>query len=130
MALLRPVFENPGYRVQQFLRLAFAHKRGSIRSCIFRQPDESIAEELRAHEPQRSVQFVIPDSVPASGDSRLLRIVMENLMRNAWKYTSKHPSARIEFGYDAAHGFYYVRDKGAGFDQAEAQAFSTLPAAA
>lgn len=81
----------------------------------------SIAQELHAHEPQRKVQFVIPESVPAAGDSRLLRIAMENLMRNAWKYTSKHVTARIEFGYEAARGTYYVRDDGAGFNPANAE---------
>ncbi|HEX5435433.1 MAG TPA: ATP-binding protein [Candidatus Angelobacter sp.] len=80
----------------------------------------SIAQELQSHDPQRKVQFVIPESLGVSGDSRLLRIAMENLLRNAWKYTSKHPTARIEFGYDAAHGSYYVRDNGAGFNQEEA----------
>jgi len=46
---------------------------------------------------------------------------MENLMRNAWKYTSKHATARIEFGYDAVRGSYYIRDDGAGFNQANAE---------
>lgn len=79
----------------------------------------SIANELEAREPQRKVQFVIPDSAMADGDSRLLRIAMENLLRNAWKYTSAHRTARIEFGCDAERGIYYVRDDGAGFDQAQ-----------
>ena len=81
----------------------------------------SIAEDLQSHEPQRAVRFVIPESVPASGDSRLLRIALDNLMRNAWKYTSKHATARIEFGYDATRGAYYVRDDGAGFNPASAE---------
>lgn len=81
----------------------------------------SIAQELQSHDQQRKVQFVIPESLVAEGDSRLLRIAMENLMRNAWKYTSKHATARIEFGYDAARGSYYVRDDGAGFNQANAE---------
>jgi signal transduction histidine kinase len=80
----------------------------------------SIAQELQSHEPQRKVQFVIPESLVALGDSRLLRIAMENMLRNAWKYTSGHATARIEFGYDDASAAYYVCDDGAGFNQAEA----------
>lgn len=80
----------------------------------------SIASELETREPQRKVQFVIQECALAEGDSRLLRIALENLLRNAWKYTSAHATARIEFGCDAARGIYYVRDDGAGFDQAQA----------
>ena len=69
-------------------------------------------------EPARDVEFLIAREVKAQGDTRLLRIVMENLLRNAWKFTGKHPTARIEFGTQADNGkaIYYVRDDGAGFD--------------
>jgi signal transduction histidine kinase len=80
----------------------------------------SIAKELESREPQRKVEFVIPESALADGDSRLLRIALENLLRNSWKYTSGHATARIEFGCDSARGIYFVRDDGAGFDQAQA----------
>jgi light-regulated signal transduction histidine kinase (bacteriophytochrome) len=54
------------------------------------------------------------------GDGRLLRIVLDNLINNAVKYTSNHPSARIEFGALSQEGkpVYFVRDDGAGFDMA------------
>jgi signal transduction histidine kinase len=54
------------------------------------------------------------------GDPRLLRIVLENLMRNSWKYTSQHETAHIEFGCEHRLGraVFYVRDDGAGFDPA------------
>jgi PAS domain S-box-containing protein len=83
----------------------------------------SVAADLRALEPQRAVEFVIQDGVIAHGDARLLRAVLENLLGNAWKYTSRHPHARIEFGSEQrADGarVYYVRDDGAGFDMAHA----------
>jgi light-regulated signal transduction histidine kinase (bacteriophytochrome) len=53
----------------------------------------------------------------------LLRIVVDNLLNNAWKYTSKHPRARIEFGKSHADGsaVYFVKDDGAGFDPAYSQ---------
>jgi light-regulated signal transduction histidine kinase (bacteriophytochrome) len=52
------------------------------------------------------------------GDPRLLQIVVENLLRNSWKYTSRHERARIEFGTKNSDGkvIYFVRDDGAGFD--------------
>ena len=52
------------------------------------------------------------------GDPRLLRVALENLLRNAWKYTSRHDHARIEFGRSKQNGksIFYVRDDGAGFD--------------
>ena len=57
-----------------------------------------IASELRQDDPGRHVEFIIPDGILASGDPGMLRIVMENLMGNAWKFTSLVDLARIEFG--------------------------------
>ncbi len=79
---------------------------------------KSIADDLRKEDPQRSVEFSIAEGLEAEADSRLLRVVMENLLSNAWKYTSAHDRARIEFGQVEHNGrpAYYVRDDGAGFD--------------
>lgn len=81
---------------------------------------EAIAAELRQAEPQRSVELVIAPGLRAQGDERLLRLVLENLLRNAWKFTSKQPAARIEFGYNPEPPAFFVRDNGAGFDMAYA----------
>lgn len=83
-----------------------------------------IAAELHERDPSRDVEIVIPDELPAHGDVQLLRIVLENLLQNAWKFTSKKPRARIEIGArDLADGRteYFVRDDGAGFDMANVQ---------
>jgi len=79
---------------------------------------KSIARELQEAEPGRQVEFVIESGLKAMGDSQLLRAAMENLLRNSWKYTSGHPSARIEFGKNELNGKcpFFVRDDGAGFD--------------
>jgi len=81
---------------------------------------ENIVAELKERQPNRDVKFIIAPNVKAYGDSHLLRIVLENLFNNAWKFTSKHKSAVIEFGvkeYDSKR-VYFVRDDGAGFDMA------------
>ena len=78
----------------------------------------SIAADLKKTEPGRQVAFAIADGVVANGDAHLLRVALENLLGNAWKFTSKHPRTRIEFGVSRQNGTlaYYVRDDGAGFD--------------
>jgi light-regulated signal transduction histidine kinase (bacteriophytochrome) len=81
-----------------------------------------IAAELKQSQPERQVTFVIAEGLHAQGDPQLLHIVLDNLLRNAWKYTSKHRTAKIEFGRTHRDGqnVYFVRDDGAGFDMAHA----------
>jgi PAS domain S-box-containing protein len=82
-----------------------------------------IASELRQTHPGRRVEFVIADGITAGGDESLLQTVLENLLGNAWKFTSLRSDARIEFGAapqpDGSRA-YYVKDNGAGFTMAYA----------
>jgi two-component system sensor histidine kinase/response regulator len=82
----------------------------------------AIAAELREGDPERQVDWAIQPDVTVRGDARLLRIALENLMRNAWKFTNKQARARIEFGrrVDDTETVYFVRDDGVGFDLAYA----------
>ncbi len=82
----------------------------------------NIAEELQQADPERKVEFDIAPDLKATGDPELLRVVLQNLMNNAWKFTSKKASARIEVGMQNEKGerVFYVRDNGAGFDMAYA----------
>jgi len=79
-----------------------------------------IAQKLEENEPERTVKFSIEDDVTAMGDERLLRIALQNLFDNAWKFTSKQENAEISFGQiqDGEKTEYFVRDNGAGFDMA------------
>lgn len=79
----------------------------------------SIFEDLRYGDPKRNVSTFVDEHIPAMGDSRLLTIVMTNLLSNAWKYTAKTEIPRIEFWSEKRDGqqVFMVRDNGSGFDQ-------------
>jgi signal transduction histidine kinase len=79
---------------------------------------KSIADELHKENPDRRVEFWIAEGLAANADARLLKVVIENLLNNAWKYTSAHDRARIEVGQVKHNGrlTYFVRDDGVGFD--------------
>jgi light-regulated signal transduction histidine kinase (bacteriophytochrome) len=93
------------------------------RSELARQPVdlsamvEEIAGELRKNDPGRVVDFVIQPGLNAVGDQRLLRVALDNLVRNAWKFTGKKSPARIEFGQiQEPEPAFFVKDNGAGFN--------------
>ena len=79
---------------------------------------QSIASELVNTQPYRNVAFIITPDLMVQADRNLMMIALENLMENAWKFTSKHPTAKIEVGAAIRKGqkVYFVRDDGDGFD--------------
>ncbi len=82
-----------------------------------------VAQACREREPDRQVQMHIQEDLRADGDPLLLSVVMDNLLGNAWKFTSQQVEARIDVGCEAgADGetVYFVKDNGAGFDMAYA----------
>jgi PAS domain S-box len=74
-------------------------------------------------EPRRVIELAIAPGVHAQADPRLMHIVLQNLLHNAWKFTGRSAAARIEFGEIAVEGerVFFVRDNGAGFDPAHAK---------
>ena len=73
-----------------------------------------ILAELAERDPERRVESIVAEDLVATADARLVAVVLENLLGNAWKFTAKQPAARVEVGKD--DGAFYVRDNGAGFD--------------
>lgn len=77
-----------------------------------------IVDALRADNPGRHVELMVQSGIQVIADEGLISIVLENLIRNAWKYTSKREEARIEFGMrqEPQGAVYFIRDNGVGFD--------------
>ena len=101
--------------------LQFAH---ASRSELRRRPvdlsalAQEVVRDLQQAAPERPVQFLCAPGLSISGDVRLLRVVLVNLLGNAWKYTGKAAEPRVEFGRQDGDGetSFFIRDNGAGFD--------------
>jgi signal transduction histidine kinase len=115
--------QEAGTRMAQLIEDLLTLAR-STRGELTRQPLDlsglvrDVERQLRASNPSRQVDFVVADGVHVYADPRLLRAALENLLGNAWKFTSKQAAARIEFGASEERGgpAYFIRDNGAGFD--------------
>lgn len=83
---------------------------------------ESVVGELQLTEPARRVEVTIEPGLQTEGDPDLLRVVLVNLLSNAWKFTGRQPAARIEMGAwgNGGERAFFVRDNGVGFDMAYA----------
>lgn len=121
------IIRDSGARMAQLVEDLLKLSR-ITRSELARQPVDlsnivrEVAQGLSSTEPARQVSFIVQEGVRAEADPRLLRVALENLLGNAWKFTSKRTAARIEFGVDVGQegSIFFVRDNGAGFDMAYA----------
>lgn len=87
-------------------------------SALARSVKDGLLQALAQQKTDRKVTFTIEDGLVVDGDESLLRMVLENLLGNAWKYSSRQAEASIEFGSETVEGetIYFVRDDGVGFD--------------
>ncbi|MEP6574517.1 MAG: response regulator [Gemmatimonadota bacterium] len=110
-------------RIDDILMLSKVTRAGmNVGSVDLSAFARAIFTELAASDPSREVECVVAPGAVVHGDDRLLRIVLENLLQNAWKFTAERKSARIEFGFDdlGKGRRFFIRDDGAGFDMAHA----------
>jgi light-regulated signal transduction histidine kinase (bacteriophytochrome) len=118
---IRAATQRMGLLIDDLLNLSRVSRAEMRRERInFSALARSIATELQKTQGERGVECRIEDGMEVIGDPHLLRVVLENLLGNAWKFTSKRASAQIEVGRTNHNGTqaFYVRDNGAGFDPA------------
>jgi len=120
---LRTGAEKMQQIINALLKLARFSRSDILRSKVYLTAfaKADAAELIRSH-PNRRVEFVIAEEVTADGDPVLLRIVIQNLMENAFKFTGKRAIAKIEFGVKQLNeeGVYFVKDDGEGFNMEHA----------
>ena len=116
---IRSSTKQMGLLIEGLLNLARVSRRPlELRPVDLSQLAKDVVNELRQRDPDRAVEVSVWDGMRAEGDPHLLHAVLENLVGNAWKFTSKQDKPRVEIGAlkDRGHTTYYVRDNGAGFD--------------
>jgi light-regulated signal transduction histidine kinase (bacteriophytochrome) len=118
---VRKATQNMGFLIDDMLKLSrvtqaeFKHEAIDLSVMV-----RAIAEELQKNNPDRSVDMTVQDGIIVQGDPYIMKIVIENLMGNAWKFTGNVRYPRIEFGTTVRDGntACFIRDNGAGFDMA------------
>ncbi|MBX3170533.1 MAG: response regulator [Candidatus Eremiobacteraeota bacterium] len=95
-----------------------------LRKCDLSDLCRQIVDDLRAAHPERHVEVIVENSLETVADLRMLKILLENLIGNAWKFTSRNPAARIEISSPSPE-LFLIRDNGAGFDLQSAEKLFT-----
>lgn len=115
---IRAAAQRMGQLIDDLLQLSRISRADVKRMSVdLSEMASEILAEARGGDPDRKVETVVTPGMIVQADSRLLRIALENLLRNAWKFTGKRPDARIEVGVKPEREpVYFVRDNGAGFD--------------
>jgi len=117
---VRHAAQRMGHLIDDILELSRV-ARAEIRSAEVDLASEAqhILGRLHEDEPDREVKITVPKTLKAWGDPSLIRVTLENLLGNAWKYSAHSDASHIEFGVERLNGepVYYVKDNGVGFDE-------------
>lgn len=120
---VRKASQTMGHLIDDILRLSRASRTEmAITDVDLSRLAVETMDTLRKEAPDRRAEISVADGLVVRGDERLLRVVIENLLGNAWKFTRNREIARIEFGvmHQGGERVFFVRDNGAGFDMAYA----------
>lgn len=120
---IRAAAQRMGRLIDSLLQLSRLSRRAlHLVAVNLSQIARAVVQDLQRRAQERDVSIVIMDDVILNGDADMMRIVLENLLENAWKFTSRKAHATIEFGAEIRDGktVCFVRDDGAGFDMAYA----------
>jgi light-regulated signal transduction histidine kinase (bacteriophytochrome) len=120
---IRAAAERMGALIDDLLGLARVSRADMHREPVdLGARAERVVAALRENDPGRSVEVRIAPDLETRADPRLMRVVLDNLIGNAWKFTREEPRSVVEVGAEGSNGDrrFYVRDNGAGFDMAYA----------
>jgi PAS domain S-box-containing protein len=126
LSRVRRAAQRLGTLINHMLELSLlTRKEMRSETLNLTQIGREIIDDLRRSDPERTVEVVVGADCAIRGDPQMLRVLLENLLHNAWKYTNKVAAARIEFGGESAAAVnhacqFFVRDNGVGFDMAYA----------
>ncbi|MFZ2491879.1 MAG: PAS domain S-box protein [Thermoanaerobaculia bacterium] len=123
LSRIRAAAQRMGQLIEDLLKLSRVGRADLSRERVdLTALARDVAGELRQREPDRVVELVVAEGLTAHADHRLLRVVVENLLGNAWKFTGKRERAHVTMGAEQVNGRLacYIRDNGAGFDPAYA----------
>jgi light-regulated signal transduction histidine kinase (bacteriophytochrome) len=119
---IRSATQRMGQLIDDLLTLSRVTRSDMHKESVnLSQLASRICTDLQHADPERQVEFEIQPGLVTYGDPRLLHVLLDNLLNNAWKFTSKHLQATIEFGAITQENgipVYFVRDNGVGFDMA------------
>ena len=124
LLLVRASAQRMGELIDDLLLLSRVGRAGLVRNRVDLSSIARVAaEELQRKDPDRQVTICIEEPLPVEADDGLMRVLLENLLGNAWKFTANVPAARIEVSTEQQEGgtVYFVRDNGAGFDMSYAE---------
>jgi signal transduction histidine kinase len=121
---VRSAAHRMGELIDDLLKLSRVERTELRRAVVdLSQLARSVGDRLANSNLDRAVELIVQDGLVAEADARLVEILLENLLDNAWKFTAKTTCPRVEFGFRQTDGHpaFFVKDNGAGFDQAYAE---------